>query len=394
MLLEQNARRDAEGANRAKDEFLAMLGHELRNPLGAISSAVEVLQRTEPGAALSGRALQIIARQTANLAHMVDDLLDVARVISGKVSLTRQAFDLAELTGRVVTTLLLNTQDQKHEIALHAQPVWVHADPIRIEQVIANLVGNAMRYTPAGQPIEVAVASDGGNAVLTVRDHGEGIPAPLLDRVFDLFVQGERSLDRRGGGLGVGLTLVQRLVRLHDGSVTASSSDEGSVFVVKLPTLAGGAATATVTEKPPREAIHSPTPPRRVVLIEDNADAAHVLRMALELDGHQVHVEADGLAGLNAIMAMLPEVAIVDLGLPQLSGFEVAQRCRAQGYPGLLISTSGYGQPSDARDAARAGFDEHLVKPIALDRLRDLLAGISPSAGPILSAPPPPDTSC
>ena len=214
-----------------------MLGHELRNPLSAIASAVEVLNRVEAGSEVAASARQIAARQTRHLAHMMDDLLEVGRVISGKVLLTRRALDLSLLVQRVVSTLEVTGDAQRHVLQIDLQPVWIDADATRIEQVFSNLLTNALKYTPAGGLIKVAVQSDGASAVLQVSDNGPGIPPTLLPRVFDLFVQGERSLDRRTGGLGIGLTLARRLVELHGGTIEADSSPRGSTFKVRLPAI-------------------------------------------------------------------------------------------------------------------------------------------------------------
>ncbi|HET7527647.1 MAG TPA: ATP-binding protein, partial [Burkholderiaceae bacterium] len=235
--LERSARRQAEAASQAKDEFLAMLGHELRNPLSAIASAVEVLNRVESGSELATNARAIAARQTRHLAHMMDDLLDVGRVISGKVLLSRRAVDLAMIAQRVMATLEVTGEAQRHVVQLQLEGVWVDADATRVEQVMGNLVTNALKYTPAGGRITVRVGRDVDHAVLEVSDNGPGIPPTLLPRIFDLFVQGERTLDRRTGGLGIGLTLARRLVELHGGTIDAQSSPRGSTFTVRLPSI-------------------------------------------------------------------------------------------------------------------------------------------------------------
>lgn len=370
---EQAARLEAERANQAKDEFLAMLGHELRNPLGAIASAVEVMQRAKADSALAGDAREIVARQTRNLARIMDDLLDVARVISGKVLLARAPVDLAALAQRVVETLRMTAGtgapgEAPHEISVDVEPAWIDADATRIEQVVTNLLTNAVKYTPPGSLIEIGVRAHEGDALLRVRDHGEGIPPHLLPHIFDLFVQGERTLDRRAGGLGIGLTLVQRLVRLHGGTVEAQSSPQGTMFEVRLPLIPTPAETA-----PTGAAAALRVVPRGVVVIEDNADALRSLTAALELDGHRVESATDGIAGLELILRTRPDAAIVDLGLPGLTGYDVALRSRAGGYAGLLIATSGYGQVSDSRRALKSGFDTLLVKPVDRARLNELL---------------------
>jgi len=365
--LERAARLQAEAANQAKDEFLAMLGHELRNPLSAIASAVEVLNRVDSGSDLATSARDIAARQTRHLAHMMDDLLDVGRVISGKVLLSRRAVDLAAIAQRVMSTLEVTGEAQRHVVEVQLEPAWIDCDATRIEQVMSNLVTNALKYTPAGGRIAVHVRHDDtGQAVLEVSDNGPGIPPTLLPRVFDLFVQGERSLDRRTGGLGIGLTLARRLVELHGGTIDADSSPRGSTFTVRLPAIeapAIGEAAAGGIELQRRS----------VVLVEDNEDALESLRTMLELDGHTVVTARDGVSGLRTVLELRPDVAVVDVGLPGMTGLEVAKRSRGAGFAGLMIAISGYGRASDVRQARESGFDAHLVKPVNVADLQRLM---------------------
>ncbi len=365
------ARNDAETANRLKDEFLAMLGHELRNPLGAISNAVHILDRVDdPHGVSATHARQIIARQVQQLGGLIDDLLDVGRVMTGKIKLDRGPFDLYEATDHALTTLRAAGKVGDHAVTLAGQPVWIDGDAARVEQVVLNLVENALRYTPAGGAIHIDVGREGARAVLRVQDGGMGIRPELLPRIFDLFVQGERALDRGRGGLGIGLTLVKRLVELHGGTVHAQSEGPGtgSVFTVSLPALAAPV---------PRSVTQPPTaagPARRVALIEDNADARESLRVLLELYGHEVHEAADGLAGVELVLRLRPDVTFVDIGLPGVDGYEVAQRIRAtpHGRELRLVALTGYGLPEDERHARQAGFDAHLTKPVhpaAMQRL-------------------------
>lgn len=366
---EQQARRDAENANRAKDEFLAMLGHELRNPLGAISAASEVLNRIDQGNDVAQRARQIISRQTRHLARLMDDLLDVARVISGKVLLMRQPVQIGQLVQRVLHQLEMAGRLQAHRVTTNIDAVWVHADATRLEQIASNLLSNALKYTPDGGAIKVSVKSDLGQAVLTVRDTGVGMSAELRDRVFDLFVQGERTLDRQQGGLGIGLTLVRRLVELQGGQVQADSAGpgEGSTFTVMLPAMSAPDAQEEPVA-PPRQAL------RRVAIVEDNDDARDSLCAMLELLGpHETLSAGDGEQGLKLILQARPDVALIDIGLPGLTGYEVAERLRAAGYRGTLVALSGYGQPHDVERAHAAGFDHHFVKPLDPGRLEALL---------------------
>lgn len=360
------ARQAAEAASRAKDEFLSMLGHELRNPLGAISAAIDVLDVAPPGSESAGEARAIIARQTRNLAHMMGDLLDVGRVIAGKILLARQPVNLAAVLERVQRTLHLTGEAASHDLRLDVGDAWIDGDAVRMEQVMTNLVTNAIKYTPAGRSIEVTVGLRGDRAVFEVKDSGMGIPATLLPHVFDLFVQGERTLDRRAGGLGIGLTLVKRLVELHGGTVVAESSDDGSRFTVELPAIAPPTRPEDDTLPPSRR--------RRVLVIEDNADVLAALRSKLELDGHTVSTAADGVEGLTRLLRQQPEVSIVDIGLPGLTGYEVARHARAAGYAGRLIALSGYGQERDRSDALVAGFDGYLIKPVDRAQLRASLS--------------------
>ena len=366
MQFERAARMQAEAANQAKDEFLAMLGHELRNPLSAIASAVEVLNRVDAGTDIAAKARAIAARQTRHLAHVMDDLLDVGRVITGKVLLARQVLNLATVARRVAATLEITGEAQRHGVELALEDVWIDADATRIEQVLSNLVTNAVKYTPAGSRIQIGVRVEGTCAVMNVCDNGPGIPETLLPRVFDLFVQGERTLDRRSGGLGIGLTLARRLVELHGGTIDVKSSARGSDFELRLPAI----------EAPPeREHARQVSPSRRrsVMLIEDNDDALEALRTMLELDGHTVVAARDGVAGLRTLLDLRPDVAVVDIGLPGLTGLEVAKRSRGAGYAGLMIAVSGYGRAVDVRLARAAGFDAHLVKPVNASELQQLI---------------------
>jgi PAS domain S-box-containing protein len=360
------ARRDAEAASRAKDEFLTMLSHELRNPLGAIAAAVDVLDAAEEGSAAAAEAREIIRRQTRNLSHMMNDLLDVGRVIAGKILLARQPVDLAAVVRRVQDTLAITGEAHEHPLHVSLGNAWVDADVVRLEQVVTNLLTNAIKYTPAGRPIQIRVGVQDATAVLEVQDAGLGIPPALLPRMFDLFVQGERPLDRRAGGLGIGLTLVRRLVELHGGTVSVDTSDEGSRFTVRLPLIDAPQAPGDATLPPSRR--------RKVLVVEDNDDVMSALRTKLELDGHTVSTASDGVEGLSRLLHLRPEVSLVDIGLPGLTGLELARHARAAGYAGRMIAMSGYGAARDAREALVAGFDAYLVKPIDRDELRASLS--------------------
>jgi len=359
---EQVAREKAEAANRAKDEFLAMLGHELRNPLSAISFAVGVLSR-EPTPEMSASACEIVERQTRHLSQKVAEMLSMTRAMSGHAPPARQKLDLAALVQRVVARLQLDGETAAHRFSMELAEAWVEVDLDHIEQVVRQLVGNALKYTPAGSEVAVVVRPDGTEALLQVRDNGPGIAPELLPHVFELFVQGERSLDRQAGGMGIGLTLVKRLVEKHGGTVSAQSSPEGSIFDVRLP-------AATPQEPAEDEWIHSAQARHSVLLIEDNPDALKSLRDLLSLDGHQVSSATDGEAGLRALLEQRPDIAIVDIGLPKLDGLQVAKQARAGGYAGRMIALTGYGQEHDVKRSLKAGFDAHLVKPLQPEQLR------------------------
>jgi signal transduction histidine kinase len=366
------ARGEAEAANRAKDEFLAMLGHELRNPLGAIASAAHVLDRVEEPGRL-GQARAIIGRQVQHLARMVDDLLDVARVTTGKIALRLQPVDLADCVTTCVGGLVAARRLDGYDLQVRVEPVWVDADPARLEQIVTNLVQNAIKYTPAGGRIRVSVDAQDGDALLRVEDNGAGIPADLLPRVFDLFVQGDRGLDRAHGGLGIGLTLVRRLVEMHDGKVDAASEGpgRGSAFSVRLPAIVPAKPTSAGSRPVPETAGR-----RRIVVIEDYGDARDSLRAFLELSGHEVHEAADGPTGVELVHRVQPDVALIDIGLPGLDGYEVARRLRAEPRTEhiVLVALTGYGRPEDRRRTRATGFDAHLIKPIDHRQLTDLLA--------------------
>ena len=371
-LHEAYSNRDrAERDSRMKDEFLAMLAHELRNPLGAINSAVQVLEMMHSGGQSETRARNVIVRQVGHLSHLIDDLLDVERVVSGKIQLNRRPLDMAEAVRRAVGSVTGDAGLDRH-IDVRAESVWVDGDAVRLEQVLTNLVTNAVKYTPAGSRIHVALRSDGADALLTVEDTGVGIPPELLPFIFDMFVQGDRTLDRARGGLGIGLTLVRRLVELHGGTVVASSGGEGygSRFTVRLRRIPAAETSPGISSPPGR------VKPKRVLLIEDSRDAREMFRMMLELEGHVVYGAADGARGFELMVAEHPHVAIIDIGLPGLDGYQVARRIREHpnGRAMLLVAVTGYGFPSDHQHSAEAGFDHHLVKPVDPDALARLLA--------------------
>ena len=373
---EQRARAAAEGANRAKDEFLAMLGHELRNPLGALTAASQLLEEPRADAQTQRRAREVVARQTRHLARLTDDLLDAGRAILGKIVLQRRALDLSALVGGALNTLQAAGRLSQHRVTSELHTVWVDADAARLEQIVANLLGNAVKYTPAGGAIAVRVGRSGAHAALTVSDTGVGMPPGLVERAFDPFVQGERELDRAHGGLGIGLTLVRRLAELHGGSASGASAgtDRGSEFRVLLPAIEAPAARRA---DPTQSADCAPCD---VLVVEDNADAAEMLRGLLMVGGHRVRVAHDGEEGLAALLETPPDVAFIDVGLPRRNGYDVAREARAA-FDGtrrpLLVALTGYGLAEDRTRALEAGFDEHLVKPVEPAALEKILGRAS-----------------
>jgi signal transduction histidine kinase len=374
-LLEQNARLAAELANKTKDEFLAMLGHELRNPLAAIATAAQVLEQSEQTQRkdVEQHAKAIIRRQVRHLGKLTDDLLDAARVMMGKIVLDRRPVDLAQVVGNTVDTLRNTGQLQRHECRTELESVWVNVDPTRIDQVLANLLTNAVKYTPPPGRIEVSVRRESGQAVFSVRDSGLGLEPELLPRIFDLFVQGERGLDRSQGGLGIGLTLVKRIAELHGGRVEARSegAGKGSEFIIHLPAIEPPAEVGA-SEQSPRNSAR-----RRIAVVEDNDDVRASLRVLLEMAGHDVVEARDGLQGVDTILRENADIALVDIGLPSLDGYGVARAVRSRAQrPVLLVAITGYGSQGDAERGAQAGFDAYMVKPVDASTLAELIARV------------------
>ncbi len=377
-LLQARSHRDrAERDSRTKDDFLAMLSHELRTPLGAIAAAVRVLRLTDGPGDAARHAQDAIARQVAHVTHLINDLLDVERVVSGKIRLNRQALDLAAAVRHAAATVAGDTPAERH-IDMACEPVWVDGDPDRFQQVLTNLIANAIKYSSPGSRIGVTVRAENGDAVITVEDAGVGISPRLLPFIFDLYVQADRTLDHAQGGLGIGLALVRRLVELHGGTIEASSDGEGqgSCFTVRVKAIPSKAPISVTSASAERRAR-----PRRVLLIEDNDDAREMLRMMLELAGHAVYDAADGVRGLELFDVVRPDVAIIDVGLPRMDGYTVARRIRNRphGRDMLLLALTGHGSADDAARSSESGFDHHLVKPIDPDRLTSLV-GARPGA--------------
>jgi signal transduction histidine kinase len=370
------ARRDAEQANRAKDEFLAMLGHELRNPLAPIVTALHLMSMRGDAATASER--RIIARQVAHLSRLVDDLLDVSRITRGKIQLRHELVDLTGVVDKGIELAqpLLDNRERAVDLDLPSEPVHVEGDGVRLAQVVSNLLSNAAKFTPDDGAIRVRVRADGQYAELGIEDEGSGIAPSLLPHVFELFVQGAQAIDRQGGGLGLGLTIVRTLVQMHGGTVTAHSDGVGcgSRFVVRLPRAAQSQASsiapiATRTAPPGRG---------RVLVVDDNVDAAQTLAALLGTDGYEVRTAPDGAQALRTLESFDADVAILDIGLPAMSGYELARRLRGDArFARLrLVALTGYGRDPDRERALRSGFDEHLVKPVGAERLLDVLGRI------------------
>ena len=363
--------------HRLKDEFLAMLSHELRTPLAAISNAVLLLKADTTELPIREQARGIIERKVGHLSHLVDDLLEVSRITTGRVQLRLEQVVMSSIVERAVETVrpLIEERAHKLTISLPPEPVWLHGDAARLEQVVVNLLVNAAKYSDAGGHIWLTVEQDGDKAVLRVRDIGDGIPQELLPRIFDLFTQAERSLDRSHGGLGIGLCLVQRLVELHGGTVEATSElGKGSEFIVRLPVL-----VAFTPQVPDAETISAATSGCRVLIVDDDEDTAESLSMLLLASGHEVRMAHDGPAALKAALDYRPEVMMLDIGLPMLNGFEVAEKLRAQVafQDTVLVAVTGYGQEKDRKRTKDAGFDYHLVKPAEFSDIQDILVAVA-----------------
>jgi PAS domain S-box-containing protein len=379
--LRERAERLAE-ADRRKDQFLAMLAHELRNPLGAITNGLAVLDRVGPEEERAVKTRAIINRQVRHLSRMVDDLLDVSRLTRGLVELRKEPVEIAAAIADAEQTVrpLLEAKGHALAVSLPPAPIVLEADPARLEQIIGNLVGNAARYTPPGGKISIcaeAVKEPVPAVVLRIKDTGVGIKPELLPRVFDLFTQADRSLARSEGGLGIGLTLVKGLVELHGGTVEAFSEGpgKGSEFVVRLPLRAAESVEELAPPGAPGFA------PRKILVVEDNVDAAETLCDLLRAWGHQVQAALDGPTALRAASAFHPEVVLCDIGMPGMDGYEVARRLRAQQAADapLLVAVTGYGQAEDLRRSAEAGFDHHFVKPVDPEGLLRLLSAAYPA---------------
>ena len=364
---------ELEAASRAKDEFLAMLGHELRNPLSPIVTALKLMKLRDGGR--STREQDIIERQVGHMVRLVDDLLDVSKITGGKLELRKEPVEIAEVIAKAVEIASYLLEQRGHHLVINAPRLGLclDADPVRLAQVVANLLTNAARYTPVGGHIRVTAFRDEGEIVISVADDGTGISAEMLPQIFDRFVQGKRSADRAEGGLGLGLTLVRNLVALHRGAVVAKSggANKGSEFVVRLPLTTSVPVPSPVPVSPLVEPALALGPSRRVLVVDDNADAAEMLGDVLRSVGHEVAIATNPLTALELAARFEPDIAVLDIGLPVMDGYELAIRMRRrQATKGFrLIAVTGYGQEHDFARSEEAGFDDHLVKPVDVSRL-------------------------
>lgn len=370
---------EARRAIEARDTFLAMLGHELRNPLGAIRLALAMLEKKGTGAPVP-KEMAIVERQARHLTRLVDDLLDVARVTQGKVTLERERLNLVEVARSAFEAQEARARGQGLSYAFEAprSMVWVDGDRQRLEQVFANLIANAIKYTPRGGTIRVSVAREDEEAVVRVKDTGLGIPPGMISRLFEAFAQADRTLDRTEGGIGLGLALVRSLVQLHGGTAEGASDgpNRGSTFTVRLPAAKQAVAPAATANGTQQET----SPAMRVLVVEDSVDNRELLAELLKQEGHQVSCAEDGPGGLQTLLALVPDIAFIDLGLPGFDGLELARRARANGLQMTLVAVTGYGQPEDRVHALDAGFDDHLTKPVDDADLRRVMHRLAPAA--------------
>lgn len=364
-----------DAALHARDEFLAMLGHELRNPLAPIRTAAEVIEKFAPEGSVVASSAAILTRQASHLTRLVNDLLDVARVTQGQIQIDKAPVSLAEVIETAVeqSRNLIDQRSHSLAVAVPSRAVHVHADATRLAQVFGNLLTNAAKYTPDGGEVSIGAQVRDGIATISVRDSGAGIPDTMLESIFDLFTQLPRSLARSDGGLGIGLTLARRIVDMHGGTIVAQSAgpDQGSTFIVRIP-VCDAPAPAKMPVRAPAEAGMAGT---RLLIVDDNIDARDVMATLMALQGHDVAVAHDGASAVEQAGAFAPGVVILDIGLPDMSGYEAAGRIRALGLSPApkLVALTGYGQPGDVELARAAGFDAHLLKPVAF---KDVLATV------------------
>ncbi len=373
-----------EEADARRNEFLAMLSHELRNPLAPIKNALAVMRLCGVSEPSLDWARTVVERQVSHLTRLVDDLLDVSRIAVGKITLQRKPLEVAQVVAAAVEASrpLIDSRGHNLTVLVPQEPLLVEGDLTRLSQALTNLLNNAAKYTPPAGEIRLTVETEEEMVAIRVRDTGVGIAADLMPQVFDLFTQGERALDRSEGGLGIGLTLAQRLVKLHGGSIEAMSEGpgQGSEFVVRLP-LAAVQATSSMISR--RSAERQPAGSRRVLVVDDNRDAAESLETLLELWGHEARSAQDGPEALSLAAEFQPEIVLLDIGLPGMDGYEVARRMRVlpAGRNSLIVAVTGYGRNSDRLQSQEAGFDHHLVKPVQPEVLQELIGSAKVAQG-------------
>jgi signal transduction histidine kinase len=375
-------------ANRHKDEFLAMLAHELRNPLAPIYNAVQLMRSAQLPPAQLVWAREVIERQVGHLTKLVDDLLDVSRITRGKINVVRETIELATVVERAVETVQPMLVRQRHELIVNVQPepLLLDGDLTRLTQIVGNILSNAIKYTDDGGRIELSAGSIGENVEIRVRDNGIGIEPEVLPLVFDLFAQASQLNGRSQTGLGIGLALAKRLAEMHGGDVQAASDGpgRGSEFIVRLPRKKNdGVAAAAQALHPQASEPMMSTAARRILLADDNRDALETLARLLQLGGHEIHKAVDGVQALEAADRVRPDLVLLDIGMPGMDGYEVARRIRSQpwGRSATLVALSGWGQESDRKRSREAGFDSHCIKPLDPQRLSMLLASLSPPGG-------------
>jgi PAS domain S-box-containing protein len=372
----------ARDADRHKDEFLAVLAHELRNPLAPIRTALQLIRMPPDDAERRERACEMMDRQVLHMVRLVDDLLDVSRITRGKIELRKGREDLAAVVHRAVETSrpMIEAAGHRLSVSLPREPIFVEADATRLAQVFSNLLNNAAKYTPQAGTVSIGAEQENGSAVVRVRDSGQGIPADMLTRIFEMFSQVDRSVEKAHGGLGIGLTLAKRLVELHHGVIEATSEGPGtgSEFVVRLPASSASVAEAAPTGPPSSAAVATA---RRILVVDDNHDAANGLAEVLRLHGHQVRTAHNGPDALRLAMTFRPHAVLLDLGMPNMSGYDTAQLLRARlGTGVMIVATTGWGQEEHRQRSQRSGFDFHLVKPIDPDAVRELLKRADPDS--------------
>ncbi|HEY5951279.1 MAG TPA: ATP-binding protein [Kofleriaceae bacterium] len=363
------SQREALAASRAKDEFLAVLGHELRNPLAPISSAASLMRLRTP----ESNELDVIERQVKHMSRLIDDLLDISRIVRGQLELQRSVHDLAALVEKATEMVMPRRQRSGHRFEIEVPTgIYIDGDAQRLVQVLTNILVNAIKFSSASEPIKIAARRDGERVVITVTDHGIGMDDSMLKKAFEPFVQARQDSDRASGGLGLGLAIARRLTELHGGELTAASTlGKGTTLTLTLPITHEAPSAALAAAPAP------PTPTHRILVVDDNEDGAQMLGDVLQMRGHEIKIAFDGPAALEVLQTFAPTLALVDIGLPGMDGHELARKIRERGIKTRLVAVTGYGRESDRERALAAGFDEHLVKPVNLSRLEELIRALT-----------------